>query len=484
MKKRSLMIVLSLFLFLPVAFAQQAEEPKLTYTEPYMVTLNPDKEMNILWLTKEKCEGYVEYGLTPTLGSKTAAQPYEIDGMRTSVTAEGYDADPAKNPAIAVYQLIAKLENLEPGKVYYYRATTKVGDKVQTGKRYFFKTAPQKGEAFDFALLSDMQLKVKTKETLHFLGQQQKDFLIFAGDLSNTPWKVGEWFDVEGCFQKKGEEDRAFFTCLSQDNDNCRLMQYMPIFYTPGNHEVDDQRVCTDKEIAKNPDNWNWSIYMQLFRPLYPEQQYKVGGKHWYSVNYGDLHLSAINVHRWQSWGGFEAPGWFTYDDIGPDSDQAKWLEADLSSDQSKYKWVVMHWHMLNRGEDGWIPVSKAVADPGNPENVVYPDGDYCWDVLRPMYEAYKVDAVNFGHSHVYERYLINGVNYIEAASIGNNYRSANDPYHPSGNHPIEENNLFRSIMMVHVGKEGMVAEGIQASVENNGVGYIGRVFDRFTIAK
>ena len=103
--------------------------------------------------------------------------------------------------------------------------------------------------------------------------------------------------------------------------------------------------------------------------------------------------------------------------------------------------------------------------------------------MLRPLYEQYGVNAVNFGHSHVYERYLINGVNYIEAASIGNNYRATNDPYHASGNEPIIEANDFRTFMLVHVGGDGVTATGMQASLEENGIGFIGRVIDTFKIA-
>ena len=377
MKKRMGILIAALLCMLcAVAFAETTEG--LTYTEPYMVTLNPSSEMNILWLTKSPCEGYVEYGKTPALGQVATAEPFEIVGLRTSKNADGYDAVPENNPALPVYQLIAKCPELPAGSKIYYRVVTKNGDKTEVGKRYFFNTAPQAGEDFDFALLSDMQLKVKTKETLHFLGQQKKDFMLFAGDLCNTPWKAGEWFGVEGCYQAEGERDRTFFEALQQQDDNCRLMQYMPIFYCPGNHEVDDQRVCFDKEIAQDDANWNWSVYMQLFRPLYPEQDYTVSGKRYYSVNYGDLHIASINVHRWQAWDGFEFPGWITKDDISPDSAQTQWLNDDLSGDTSKYKWVVMHWHMLNRGDDGYIPVSKAIADPEDPTKVIYPDGDYC----------------------------------------------------------------------------------------------------------
>ena len=99
------------------------------YTDPYMVTLNPSTEMNILWLTKNECEGYVEYGPTPALGNRADAALYQIEGLRTSATAEGYDPIPENNPEIPVYQLIAKLEGLAPGSVVYYRVTTTDGER-------------------------------------------------------------------------------------------------------------------------------------------------------------------------------------------------------------------------------------------------------------------------------------------------------------------------------------------------------------------
>ena len=484
MKKFMLVFVLTMLTCSLCVPGNAKEKEGLTYTDPYMVSLNPATEMNIIWLTKEPCEGVVEYGNTPDMGSIANAVRYEIKGIRKSATPEGYDLIPQNNPELPVYQLIAKLSGLKPGTVAYYRVTTKKGNEVENGKRYFFKTAPEAGNDFRFALLSDMQQKVKTKETLHFLGLQPKDFILFAGDLQNTPWKAGEWFNVNGCYQIPGEEDRSFFEAFQQDNGNCHLMQYMPVFYCPGNHEVDDQRVCFDKALAVDDSKWSWSIFMQLFRPLYPAQEYGMNGRHWYSVDYGDMHITSINVHRWQAWDGFEAPGWITKDDISPDSKQVKWLKEDLANAKAKYKWVVMHWHMINRGDDGYFPVSNPVPDKNNPGKVTYPNGDYCYDVLRPIFEQYGVNAVNYGHSHVYERYLLNGVNYIEAASTGNNYRETNDPYHPSGIIPVVEENNFRSVMLVHVGKEGIAGAGMQASFEDNNIGYIGRAFETFTIAK
>ncbi len=459
------------------AFAAFEAKNDLTYTEPYLLTLNPSNEMNICWLTTDEGEGSVEIGESTTLGKTLDAKQYRINGMRTSAKADGYDDDPLKNPEIDVYQQIATITGLKPDTTYYYRATTNVDGKIQTTKTYNFTTAPDKNGDFKFALLSDLQLKEESPATVKQIGQNKPDFIIYEGDMVNTPWKAGEWFELENCFIKDEEKGKNWFEIMQQEEDGAELFQYTPIFPVPGNHEIDDQRIFTDKERAvKNYDDWSMSIYMQIFRPLYPEQGYTKGGKHWYSVDYGDLHISNISCLRYQSWDGFEAPGWIMFDDISKDSEQVKWLERDLAETDAQYKWINMHWHMLNRGNDGHIPVSEPVIEG---KKATYPNGDYCYDVLRPIYEKYGVNAVSFGHSHVYERYLINGVNYIEAASIGNNYRNDDDPYHPSGNKPIIEKNKIRSFMMLSKTDSGIKACGIAASGENKG-----EIFDKFYVAE
>lgn len=72
-------------------------------------------------------------------------------------------------------------------------------------------------------------------------------------------------------------------------------MQYCPSFFCPGNHEVDDFRVGTDPVFTRNADNWHFSIFMQIFRPLYPKADYSLSGKRWYSADYGDLHLVSLS---------------------------------------------------------------------------------------------------------------------------------------------------------------------------------------------
>lgn len=70
----------------PTPTPAQKNPDTMNYTEPYMVTLHPATEMNIIWLTKEICSGYVEYGATPALGRRVEAVSYRFEGLRKSAT--------------------------------------------------------------------------------------------------------------------------------------------------------------------------------------------------------------------------------------------------------------------------------------------------------------------------------------------------------------------------------------------------------------
>jgi hypothetical protein len=453
------------------------------YTEPYLLTLSPSNTMNVVWLTGERAtDAWVEFGEEEKLGKTVSAVQHEIKGLRRSVTPEGYDNVPGNNPELAVFQQIGEIKGLKPDTKYFYKVTTKIGDKVITGQRYFFKTAPlaKSGSNFKFILISDVQQRPEILETVQFAGQQGAELILYAGDFQNTPWKAGEWFPVDNCFIAPAEKGREWFTVMQNTEDNTRLLQYIPIFPAPGNHEIDDQRAWSDMEMGKDPTKKTMSIYLQLFRPLYPEQQSEQNGKHWFSANYSDLHIVSLSVVRSYSWDGYQAPGWPQFDSIALGSPQIKWLESDLMSKNSKYTWVVQHWHMLNKGLDGWVPMSEPMIDPEKTERAVYPYGDNCWNVLRPLFEEYGVNAVNFGHSHVYERYLINGVNYIEAAALRSGGRTSNDPLHFSGNEPVVEQNDFRSAFVVTVTPENMSGQTFVARDE--GSVKKGHVFDSFVI--
>lgn len=469
------------FLCLSAVTAMAADMP-LTFTEPYILSLHPSTEMSICWITSEPVtDAYVEYGPTPSYGQRVAAIEYKLAGLKKSPDeTTNYDPDPAKNPDLAAYQQIARLVDLKPGQVYYYRVFTATHARAKAGPGYYFRTAPTRDRPANFVLLSDLQQKAQINSTVKMAGQMRPDFIIYSGDLQNTPWKSSEWFPVPGVYAVPAEKGKEWFPVMQQTEGGARLLQYAPIFPTPGNHELDDQRALTDKTMALDTSKWSLSIYMQIFRPLYPEQEYGAGGKHWYSADFADLHIVSLSAFRWHPWAGDEAPGWQIFDDLKPGSPQYEWLLEDLTTNESTFKWVTLHWHMMNRGVDGHTPFSPPVVEGGK---VKYPEPDYCHHYLKPLFELCGVNAVSFGHSHVYERYRINGVHYIEAATIGNTYRADSDPLHPSGIKPVIEENRFRSFLHLRFSPvTGFAGMGVQASVEPNGPGYLWRVFDNFNL--
>lgn len=425
------------------------------YTDPYLLAPTAGA-IDIVWLTPVPTEkSWVEYGETAQYGALATAKTYEIEGLK------------AEDPG--VYQQFAHIDGLKEGTRYYYRVVSESGGFRSISGGFSFRTAPKPGTPLKFLILSDLQLMPRASASLKIAGQQGADFIIYNGDFVFEPHKADEWLRLFAMFQ--------------QTEDNCRLLQYIPIFPCPGNHEITDQNVLKDKGLARL-ESLDLRVYMQLFRSYYPEEQYEANGKHWYSVDFGDLHIVSLSAVRWFSFPPTEAPGWFLFDGISAGSPQYNWLKADLEAKEAKYTWVSQHWHMFNRGKDTQFAFTDPVASPTDPDQMEYPrEKDYIHRDIKPLFEEYGVDAVSFGHSHVYERYFVNGIHYIEAASGGNCYRGADDPDDPYGYKPVVEDNRFRSIMVVSADPEkGLRAQGIQTSDEN-GVGYIGRVFDDFQIA-
>ncbi len=466
------------FVCLVRAGAALAAALPLTFTEPYLVSPTPATSMHICWLTSEPTsQSYVEYGDTERYGARERAATYQIEGLLT-VDEAGKYSQPLK-----VYQQIAHLKNLVPGRFYFYRAVSAAGGAWTVTPGYYFRTAPPPGTPIKFVLLSDLQVRATAADPVKFAGQQYNDLIIYAGDFVNTPNKAGEWFTVPGA----PEADAArWFNMMQQTADGCRLLQYVPIFPAPGNHEIDDQTLLSDRKLNDRA-KLSFRIYMQLFRPLYPEQEYGAGGKHWYAADYGDLHVVSLSVVRWFSWQAAQAPGWYPYDEIKSGSAQYHWLESDLRAAAGrKYLWVTQHWHMFNRSTDVAVPFTDPVPSASNPDQMEYPAAeDYLLRDLQPLFERYGVNAVNYGHSHVYERYRISGVSYIEAASIGNSYRGAKDPpCSPNGPCPEFEWIPTRTLMFVSIYPDtGMTAEGVLASVVAGGFGEVGWAIDSFQIA-
>lgn len=437
-------------------------------TQPYLLTLNPDREMNILWIQRNPgTHCYVEYGSDETLDSTVEATQYCVQGLRSAATDQGCTEIPEENPLMDVWQYIAVIRGLCPGQRIWYRCVSD-GEKTPV---YSFHAAPEAGNDFRFVLMSDLQGKAPCDEVVRRIGDENCDFLLYAGDLTSLSWRADEWFDLDTPYQTAEEKRRSFFPCMQQPGS--RMMSWCPTFFCPGNHEVNDLRSGRNPDFALDNEKRSNSIFMQLFRPLYPKQDLNFGGEKWYTARYGDLQIFSLCIVRWASWDAYQVPGWPLMCDITENSPQIRWLTEEMKKSDAKYKWVIQHWHLLNKGSDVQIPLCEPVIT----ENglVSYPE-DCGTAVLMPLYEKYGVNAVSFGHSHVYERYYVRNVHYIEAAYMTVCYREKNAPLHPTGAVPVVENNNFRSYVIVDRTEEGLTARAHKAEGEP-------MIFDTYRIA-
>ena len=435
--------------------------------EPYLLSTDPGHEMDVLWISEIPGKGSVEYGSDAKTGYVLSAECEEIFGIRAPASESGYSDIKEENPPMRLFRYTARISGLKRGQRVYYRCICG-GEYTQI---YDFHTAPEPGEPFTIAQMSDLQGINPCADTVYKIGLFHPDLILFSGDATFHPWRADQWFDIRHPSQTIEQKKLAFFPCMQQKN-GARLMQYCPTFLCVGNHESDDMRLVFDREYASRDENWSWSVFMQLFSPLFPDKDHSLTGKRYYSADYSDLHITALSVQRCAGWGAYEYPGWRLTDPIGEGSAQAKWLDADLKNSRAKFKWVIMHWHLLNKGYDTQFPLSEPILKDGR----VTGYGRDVTGYLIHTFEKYGVNGVSFGHSHVYERYKVNGVHYIEAAYLGCCYRRENEPLHPLGFVPVAEDNSTQSFLIITRGENGLTGRGYRAKDEPE-------LFDEYKIA-
>lgn len=435
-------------------------------TEPYLVSLNPSTEMNVVWILKTPKDGFVEFGKDETLGKIIKATCYEIKGLRAPHADGTYGETPEGHEKVSAWQYIAKIDGLTDGEKIFYRVRS--GNDIS--QIYFFRSAPRKGEKFKFSQMSDLQGLPDCHKTVYKIGLHHPDLILYSGDMTYISWRLDQWFDTKEPWQSDDTRKHAFFPCMQQQN-GARLMQYCPFFLCPGNHEVDDLRTCTDIKFSQIDRNWNWSIFMQMFRPLYDVSDTTLTGKRWYSVDYADMHIVSLNINRIYWWDPYQAPGWRIYDSIDPHSPQILWLKDDLTKNDNTFTWVIQHFHILNKGNDVQFNLCAPVLDGKGGASYPHDHGGELMD----LYQKGGVNAVSFGHSHVYERYFTKDAHYIEAAYMSVCFRKEGALPHPSGLLPIVENNSARSFIIVDRNQNGLFATAYFADTDE--------IFDEYQIA-
>lgn len=148
------------------------------------------------------------------------------------------------------------------------------------------------------------------------------------------------------------------------------FLQNLPIYPSPGNHDYGGKH---------DP---SFPPYFKIFNMPSEGQAGGVSShsESYYSVNYGPVHLIALDTEM------RESSGMMLKDGKG---EQVDWLKKDLAA--NKLPWVVVYFHKP--------PYSK-----GSHDSDIELDMKSMRENMTSIFEEYKVDLVIAGHSHVYER--------------------------------------------------------------------------------
>lgn len=236
-------------------------------------------------------------------------------------------------PATGIHTLT--IDNLQPGQPYYYEviATTPDGQQSKTDTMSF-QTAVERGMAFTFVMIGDTQANPEVvKRVSDIAWSHRPNFVSIVGDLVTTGTNKSHW-------------THHFFPNMRP------LISRIPLFPVLGNHEQNAR---------------HYYEYMNL-----PDPEY------YYTYSYGDADFFVLDSEK----------------PMGPDSEQYRWLEKQLSGSDARWKFVIHH----------RPPYSSDENDHGNAWLGPTTLGDLNPRQMVPLYEKHGVDIVFNGHVHVYER--------------------------------------------------------------------------------
>jgi 3',5'-cyclic AMP phosphodiesterase CpdA len=261
--------------------------------------------MTITWSSTANSAAEVEFGLDETYG--------------TTISEEGVRRDHS-----------VRIDALLPSTTYHYRLSLE-GEVV--GGDHAFRTPPDASDApVRFAVLGDSGTGHEPEgRIVGLLSTLAPDFVLHVGDAA---YDSGSSSEVHARFL-------APFA---------RLMDHVPLYLALGNHDADTR--------GGEP----------LLKALSLPTNSADGSEHFYSFDWGALHVVALDSNR----------------SLGLGSPQLAWLHADLSA--SSAPWTIVFFHH---------PVYSS-STHGEREDLQAS--------LAPLLEVHGVDLVFSGHDHVYER--------------------------------------------------------------------------------
>lgn len=460
-----------------------AVEPIMTsvpqlLSDPFL-QLPTENSVRVVWFTEFAGSGHtVSYGRG--FSQKAIAKTTKLSRTREDRQSKA-SIEYKQSTKRDIWRHEAEVTKLSANIRLPYRVTsvTSDGKSISSGE-FTLKAKPKPGTPLKILLTSDHQLKPMTAANLQKVVETvgKVDGVFFAGDLINIPDRASEWFD-----DLRGG---AFFPCLQGrakyelENNGIKttytggeIIQHAPLYTAIGNHEVMGRFERTDilgdefgdayprqaaiAQLLKQKGDRSvkdYSYNTDTYEEIFTLPQSDKGGKKYYAVTFGDVRLVvlyATNIWRTPNleaakgkyqeraqdidnpdeWG----YGQHIFEDIFPGSPQYNWLEAELNSPQfqkAKYKVVMLH-HPPHSLGDNIVPaytnpVQIIDTDNKNRTSVRYEypiEQDYLVRNIVPLLEAASVQLVFYGHSHLWNRFISNGMNFLETSNVGNSYGAA-----------------------------------------------------------
>ncbi len=327
--------ILTLCVFFAASFGQ-AEVLKTPYLQNVSRT-----GMTVCLETNTPEDVTVEWGLTQQYGE--------------SLT-EGFVQDP-DFPDGKRYIYKVRLEGLEQGTMYHYRATH--GEFVSEDRTFI--TAPDNMSDFNFVAFGDSRGGTPTDPNLDHVGTASAITDIMPMFYINT-----------GDFVSGGENYLDWDTHFSVEND---LMGYAPMYPVYGNHE---EGYDTETGIS------GFGLWKYYF-----DTDHEDDGT-WYSFDYGNVHFIVLDLPR----------SWL----ILPGTAQYRWLYADLADyvENPHTNFLLAFFH--------YPPFSWK---PGRNPDVS------AWLIAEAILRQYGVNAIITGHDHYYARREMWGITEIISGGGG-----------------------------------------------------------------
>ena len=252
---------------------------------------------------------------------------------------------------------VINLTGLKSNTRYYYQVTTPTIRKYINSKIYSFKTTPDFGDSFKFAVYGDTRDVINGLDAISngiLTINPLPEFVIHVGDLVGTGGDRVLW--------------NQFFLRTAE------LHASIPLMPVIGNHEyygeTDENHINDDFPSGEyQPEH-----YLKYFN--------LPGNERYYAHNISNAHFITLDC---------AVPGSVFYETGATDNNtQVQWLYDDLVNVNDSVNWIFVSYH---------------VPEKRTHEYEIYTEhGTYRNMTINDVFHESGVDAVFLGHWHTYER--------------------------------------------------------------------------------